>query len=322
MNDNSQQWLAAGQQVLDIEGEALQSLRDNLDDSFVRAVSRLLNCKGKVVCTGVGKSGHIARKAAATLSSTGTPAFYLHPTEGGHGDSGVLSAGDVMLALSHSGSSNEVIALLPILRRRDIGLVVIAGDAESPLAAAAEILLLTRITREACPHNLAPTASTTAALALTDALAVALLTARGFSADDFARAHPSGRLGRRLLMCAGDVMRRGDDLPIVSAGTTFADALLEMTSKRMGMVLVADNDVLLGIFTDGDLRRAVTEGADFTAADISALMTKNPQCVSSADLAADALDIMRNRRINHLAVVDDGKLSGALSFHDLLASGI
>lgn len=315
-------WLAAARAVFDTESEALLAARDDLGDSFIRAMELIIACPGKVVCVGVGKSGHIARKAAATLASTGTPAFFMHPTEAGHGDVGVLAAGDVMLALSYSGDSRELLDLLPALRRFNITLLAIVGNAASPLAQAAEVALAVRVKREACPLNLAPTASSTAMLALTDALAVGLLKARGFSADDFAMSHPSGRLGRRLLTRVADVMRHGDKLPVVAGGASFAEALVEMTGKRMGMVLVAERDELLGIFTDGDLRRAVVAGVNFAGANIAGLMTREAQSVPSAMLAVDALAMMRERHINHLAVVEAGRLAGALSFHELLAQGL
>lgn len=315
----SERWLSAAREVLDAERDAIAAARDGLGDSFALAVSLLLSCKGKTICTGVGKSGHIARKAAATLASTGTPAFYLHPVEAGHGDVGVLAAGDVMLALSYSGESAEVLDLLPSLRRQNAALVVITGAAESSLARAAAAALIAPIAREACPLNLAPTASSTAMLALTDALAVALFSARGFSADDFARTHPSGMLGRRLLLRVSDVMRRGEDLPLASSGATFAEALMQMTGKRMGMVLVADDGILRGIFTDGDLRRAVAAKADFANAGIAELMTPAPREVSPEMSAADALHFMRENKLNHLAATENGKLVGALSFHDFLA---
>lgn len=315
-------WLAAARAVFDTESEALLAARDDLGDSFIRAMELIIACPGKVVCVGVGKSGHIARKAAATLASTGTPAFFMHPTEAGHGDVGVLAAGDVMLALSYSGDSRELLDLLPALRRSNITLLAIVGNAASPLAQAAEVALAVRVKREACPLNLAPTASSTAMLALTDALAVGLLKARGFSADDFAMSHPSGRLGRRLLTRVADVMRHGDKLPVVAGGASFAEALVEMTGKRMGMVLVAERDELLGIFTDGDLRRAVVAGVNFAGANIAGLMTREAQSVPSAMLAVDALAMMRERHINHLAVVEAGRLAGALSFHELLAQGL
>lgn len=311
--------LETARRVLDAERNAVAEVRDNIGDSFVQTVSLLLSCKGKIVCTGVGKSGHIAHKAAATFSSTGAPAFYLHPAEAGHGDIGVLSAGDVMLALSYSGESAEVLNLLPAVRRQGAELAAVVGDAGSSLAREAKTAIIVAITREACPLNLAPTASTTAMLALTDALAVALFSARGFSSEDFARTHPSGMLGRRLLLRVSDVMRRGDDLPVAAKDDSFAAALVEMTGKRMGMVLIAENGALHGIFTDGDLRRAVAKGADLSRTKVGDLMTPAPRQISPAMLAADALHKMRENRLNHLAVTENGELVGALSFHDLLA---
>ena len=313
------QWINTAQEVLAAEGEAILTLRDTLGDNFVAAIEVLLNCRGKVICSGVGKSGHIARKAAATLASTGTPAFYMHPTEAGHGDIGVLSGDDVLLALSHSGESREILELLPAVRRQQAKLIVICGNGESSLAKAATVSLTVHVLREACPLNLAPTASSTATLALTDALAVSLFSARGFSADDFALSHPSGMLGRRLLLRVADVMRSGKDIPVVLPGAIFADALLEMTGKRMGMVLAAEDGQLRGIFTDGDLRRAVATNTDFAGATMAALMTAAPQTVSPTMMAVAALDLMRERQLNHLPVVEERRLVGALSFHDLLA---
>lgn len=315
----NERWLATAREVLDAERDAIAAVRDGLGDSFARAVSLLLACTGKTVCTGVGKSGHVARKAAATLASTGTPAFYLHPTEAGHGDVGALAAGDVMLALSYSGESAEVLDLLPAMRHHGVALIVIAGAADSSLARAAEVALITPIAREACPLNLAPTASSTAMLALTDALAVALCSAREFSADDFARTHPSGMLGRRLLLRVADIMRRGDDLPVAATNASFTEALMQMTGKRMGMVLIAEDGDLRGIFTDGDLRRAVAAKTDLSRAGIADLMTPAPRHVSPEMLAVDALNLMRDNKLNHLAVVKNNKLAGALSFHDMLA---
>ena len=315
----SESWIAAAREVLEAEREAILATHDGLGDSFIRAVQMLLDCRGKTVCTGVGKSGHIARKAAATLASTGTPAFYMHPTEAGHGDVGVLSSGDVMLALSHSGESREVLDLLPAARRKEASIIAICGNGESSLAREAAVALVVRVEKEACPLNLAPTASSTAALALTDALAVALFSARGFSAEDFARSHPSGTLGRRLLLRVSDVMRSDDDIPVVGSDCSFAQALVEMTGKRMGMVLAAEDGMLRGIFTDGDLRRAVAAGVDFSTVSVSDVMTAAPRSIAPEMMAADALELMRDNKLNHLPVVKDGKLVGALSFHELLA---
>ena len=312
--------LAAAREVFDIESEALAATRDGLnDDSFLRAVEIVRDCKGKTVCGGVGKSGHIARKAAATLASTGAPSFYLHPTEAGHGDAGALSAGDAMLAFSYSGSGDEWLSLLPSLRRLQIPLIAVAGDENSPLAKAADAALIVRVRREACPLNLAPTASSTAMLATADALAMAVLRARGFSSDRFALAHPAGALGRRLLTQVADVMRGGEAMPVVGGDDSFSRALVEMTGKRMGMTLVADGGELRGIFTDGDLRRAVESGRDLSGLTVAELMTPSPQTAAPAMLAADALKLMREHKIGHLAVLHENKLVGALSFHDLLA---
>ena len=316
-------WIKTARTVFDIESEALLTVRDRLGDSFTAAIKLLLECQGKVVCVGVGKSGHIARKAAATLSSTGTPAFFMHPAEAGHGDMGALASGDVLLALSYSGESREVLDLLPALRRLDARLIAIVGASNSTLARTADVALLAPVEREACPHNLAPTASTTAALALTDALALTLLSARGFSADDFARAHPSGMLGRRLLTRVADVMRHGDELPEIDSKVSFTQALAKMTGKQMGMVLaVTEDGILRGIFTDGDLRRAVEMEVNLTHASLACLMTTTPHCVSPEMLAVDALVQMKQKQINHLAVTEQDKLVGALSFHDLLRHGL
>ncbi|MGU9952054.1 MAG: KpsF/GutQ family sugar-phosphate isomerase [Gammaproteobacteria bacterium WSBS_2016_MAG_OTU1] len=318
-NANTKKWLRAGREVFNIECEALETTRDKLDESFAQAVQMMLACKGKVACLGVGKSGHIAHKTAATLASTGTPAFYLHPTEAGHGDVGALSAGDIALAMSHSGDSSEVLELLPALRRMKIKLISISGVANSSLAQAADVSLVVHVEREACPLNLAPTASSTAMLALADALAITLLQARDFSPASFAMSHPAGMLGRRLLTQVADVMRVGEELPMVSSRASFAEALVEMTGKRMGMVLVADRRRLQGIFTDGDLRRAVSSRHDVSKLRIAELMTASPRVIAPDLLATEALKIMREKKIGHLAVIEKQKLIGALSIHDLLA---
>lgn len=333
-------WLAAGRDALSAEVDALAAMRDALggdggggnDDksgglaaAFCAAAELIFHLPGKVACTGVGKSGHIARKAAATFSSTGTPAFFLHPTEAGHGDMGAFSDGDGMLALSYSGESAEIAALLPALRRMRAPLVVISGGGDSTLAQVADVFLPAQVAREACPNNLAPTASTTAALALTDALAVALLAARGFSSDDFARSHPAGALGRRLLTRTADVMRSGEALPVIGEGATLAEALVPMTGKRMGAVFVCGGGgELCGIFTDGDLRRVIAKGGgkDWASVNIADVMTPSPQSCPPSMLADRALKLMRERAVNQLAVVEGGRLAGALSFHDLLRHNI
>lgn len=313
-------WQKMAAEVLDIERDALAETRDSLDDNFSRAVEILRAARGKIVCSGVGKSGHIAGKIAATFSSTGAPAIFMHPADAGHGDLGVVADEDAVLLISYSGESGELLELIPPLKRLQVPLLAIVGAADSTLAAAADVALSAAVRREACPHNLAPTASTTAALALGDALAMVLLRARGFSPDDFARTHPAGKLGRRLLLRVADIMRAGADIPRVRRGAALAEALLEMTGKRMGMTLVCEADgALCGIFTDGDLRRAVNSPADLRAATIDALMTPAPKCAPPAMLAADALAQMKAAAVNHLAVVDAaGKLVGALSLHDIL----
>ena len=316
-------FLAAGREALGVESAALQNVRDNLGEEFCNAAELILNLRGKIACTGVGKSGHIARKAAATFASTGTPAFFLHPTEAGHGDLGAFAPGDGVLALSYSGESAEIAALLPALRRMNAPLIVVSGKRDSTLGEVADVFLPAVVEREACPHNLAPTASTTAALALTDALAVSLLAARGFSSDDFARSHPAGALGRRLLIRAADVMRTGDDLPTIGENDSLTDALVPMTGKRMGAVFVCGKGgELRGIFTDGDLRRVIAKDSNLSGVRIAEVMTTNPQCCAPNLLADRAASLMRERAVNQLAVVEDGRLLGALSLHDLLRHNI
>lgn len=313
-------WLSTARQVLTIERDAIGECCQTLGDDFLAAVRTLHDARGKVVCCGVGKSAHIARKVAATLSSTGTPAFFMHGTEAGHGDLGVVRRDDVILFVSYSGESEELLNLLPALRRLQIPLVAMVGHAGSTLARAAQVCLLTTVRQEACPHNLAPTASTTTALALGDALAMTLQRARGFSPDDFARTHPSGQLGRRLLLRVSDIMRTGDAVPLVAPDSRFAEVLLEMTQKRMGMALVAGSDNrLLGIFTDGDLRRAMEEQDDLRGTAVSDLMTRDPHHIAADATAVDALAYLQQNKINQLPVVDDAsKIVGALIIHDLM----
>ena len=289
----------------------------------------MLACRGRVVVSGIGKSGHIARKIAATLASTGTPAFFVHPAEASHGDLGMVTRDDVFIALSNSGSTEELLRIVPLIKRMGAGLVALTGRADSPLAMLADVHLYAGAGREACPLNLAPTASTTAALALGDALAVALLEARGFGSDDFARSHPGGMLGRQLLTHVADVMRTGDDVPTVPLTAAFADALIEISAKRMGMVAVVDEQGrVAGIFTDGDLRRVLSRpfevsGPEFTGQPIHGLMTASPVRIRPEALAAEAVRIMEERRIGQLLVVgDDDRLVGALHFHDLLGAKV
>ncbi len=306
-------------QVLEIEAAAIIGLKSTIDDSFCKVIQCLHAIKGKVICMGIGKSGHIAAKIAATLSSTGTPSFFMHPSEAGHGDLGMIDSNDALLVFSYSGESQEITEILPSIKRLRIPMIAIIGKADSSLAETADIYLLTTVQKEACPHNLAPTASTTASLALADALAMTLLVARGFTPQDFARTHPSGKLGKQLLLRVSDVMRQGSDIPQIQATARFPEILLEITSKRMGMALITDNNKLLGIFTDGDLRRllkATPMPSDTVCA--SQLMNLAPKTIEADALAVDALQLMRQQQITQLAVVCGDQLVGALSIHDLL----
>jgi len=316
--------LELARRTLEIEAEAVSALQARLDNSMVRAVDLLLACKGRVVVTGMGKSGHVANKIAATLASTGTPSFFMHPAEASHGDLGMITGQDVVLALSNSGESAEIIAILPLIKRRGAGLITMTGRPQSTMALEADIHLDAAVAQEACPHNLAPTASTTAALALGDALAVAALYARGFTAEDFARTHPGGALGRRLLVHVRDVMHTGDALPVVQEGTPFKEALLEMTRKKLGMTAVVDAaGSLVGVFTDGDLRRCLDNDLNVATTRIEAVMTRSPKIISEDVLAAEAALFMQERQINGLLAVDqDGRLTGAFNMHDLLRAGV
>jgi arabinose-5-phosphate isomerase len=318
------QALESARRTFDIEAAALTALRARLDGSFAAACRTCLACRGRVVVTGMGKSGHIAHKIAATLASTGTPAFFLHPGEASHGDIGMLTRGDALLALSNSGETPEVLTLLPPLKRLAIPLIAMTGNAASTLARAADVHLDVGVPQEACPHNLAPTASTTAALVMGDALAVALLEARGFSADDFARTHPGGSLGRRLLLHVEDIMRRGDSLPRVSPETPVAEGLLEMTRKGLGMTAVLDEQQrVLGIFTDGDLRRALDRRVDVHRATMRQVMTQGGRSIGARELAAAAAQLMELHQVTALLVTDsERRLIGALNVHDLLRAGV
>ena len=314
-----------GRRVIRIEMDALQAVHDRLDGAFSQACERMLACAGRVVCTGMGKSGHIARKIAATLASTGTPAFYVHPGEAGHGDLGMITDADVVLALSYSGESDEILMLLPGLRRQGNVLIAMTGREASTLAREADVHLDVNVPAEACPLSLAPTSSTTASLAVGDALAVALLNARGFTADDFARSHPAGALGRRLLLHIRDVMHGGDEVPRVDGDATLAEALLEISRKRLGLTSVVDADGrLLGLFTDGDLRRTLAdESVDVRTTRIADVMTRSPVTIGSDALAVEAARLMETRKINGLLVLDaDGRVVGALNIHDLLRARV
>lgn len=320
--------MAIARRVLEIEATAITDVAARLDAQFVDAVTLCLACKGRVAVSGMGKSGHIAHKIAATLASTGTPAFFLHPAEAAHGDLGMLQAGDILLAISHSGESAELITLIPFMRRQGIRIMVMTGNASATLAQEADIILNTAVDKEACSLGLAPTASTTAALALGDALAVTLLDLRGFAAEDFALTHPSGRLGRRLLIKVADLMHQGDALPQVKVDTRLLDALRIMTQKGLGMTAVIDDEQrIVGILTDGDLRRALA-GLVENAAAVATLcveqaMTQAPITIDVAALAATAVDLMEAKRITVVLVTDaQNRLVGALHMHDLLRAGV
>ncbi|MDW8323455.1 MAG: KpsF/GutQ family sugar-phosphate isomerase [Burkholderiales bacterium] len=316
--------LAMARRTLAIEAQAVAALTERLDAAFVAAVQAFLACRGRVVVSGMGKSGHIARKIAATLASTGTPAFFVHPAEASHGDLGMITGEDVVLALSNSGESAELTTILPLIKRRGARLIAMTGNAGSTLAREADIHLDARVEQEACPHNLAPTASTTAALALGDALAVATLYARGFTAEDFARTHPGGSLGRRLLVHVRDIMHQGEALPVVREDASLKQALLEMTRKGLGMTAVVDGQGrLAGVFTDGDLRRLFERDVDLRALTIGAVMTRNPRTISQDVLAVEAARLMQEARVNGLLALDQaGRLTGALNMHDLLRAGV
>ncbi len=310
--------------TLDIEARALVGLKARQGDGFTRAVAAVLECHGRVVVMGMGKSGHVGRKIAATLASTGTPAHFVHPGEASHGDLGMVAPGDVVLAISNSGESDELAAIVPALKRLGVTLVVMTGRADSSLAEHADVVLSSEVDQEACPLNLAPTASTTAQMALGDALAVALLDARGFREEDFARSHPGGSLGRKLLIHVRDLMRSGNAVPRVGPETAFTEMLREMTGKGLGFTAVADpGGRVLGIFTDGDLRRLIERGADLRALRAADVMHTGPKLVREDALAVEAAQVMEQHRITSVLVVDaDGALSGALNSNDLMRAKV
>jgi arabinose-5-phosphate isomerase len=316
--------LAAGRRALTIEAEAVAALSDRLDATFAAAVQACLGCQGRVVVTGMGKSGHVAGKIAATLASTGTPSFFLHPGEASHGDLGMITRGDVVLALSNSGETAEVLTILPLIKRMGVPLVSMTGNPASTLARESDVHLDVRVPAEACPLNLAPTASTTASLAMGDALAVALLEMRGFTPEDFARSHPGGALGRRLLLRVEDIMRTGEALPAVQATTPLSGGLLEMSRKGLGLTAIVDGDgKVLGIFTDGDLRRTLDRQIDVHRTAMSEVMTRGCKTIAPGELAAEAVRLMEQYSITGLLVVDEGgQLVGALNVHDLLRAGV
>lgn len=311
--------LELARQVLRIEGDAVLALIARIDDSFLQALSLILNGHGRVIVCGIGKSGHVGRKIAATLASTGTPAFFVHPAEASHGDLGMITANDVLIALSNSGESEELLTILPFIKRQGAKLIAMTGNPKSTLARDADVHLNAAVAQEACPLNLAPTASTTAAMALGDALAVALLDARGFGAEDFARSHPGGPLGRRLLTRVHEVMRTGPDIPSVLAKASVAEATREISRGGIGMTVVITPDrQILGIFTDGDLRRAIVSNLDLQALSVADVMSVKPRLIGPDKLTAEAVKMMDKHKINQIPVADEsGLLIGALNMHDL-----
>ncbi len=313
-----------GRAVLETEARAVADLAERIDDAFARACEYLLACEGRIVVLGMGKSGHIGGKIAATLASTGSPAFFVHPGEASHGDLGMITPKDVVMAFSNSGETEEILTILPLIKRLGVPLIALTGNPPSTLGRAADVHIDVSVAREACPLGLAPTSSTTAALAMGDALAVALLESRGFTADDFARSHPGGRLGRRLLLLIRDIMHSGEALPRVGPKVKVIEALVEMSRKGLGMTAVVDDDDrLLGVFTDGDVRRALDNDVDVRATPIEEVMSCGGKTVRPDDLAAEALRLMETYKINALLVVDDeGRLVGALNMHDLLRAGV
>lgn len=322
MNDT--QLIQAAKEVIALEAQAVNGLLAKLDDNFVQACHIIAACKGRVVVTGMGKSGHIAGKIAATLASTGTPAFFVHPGEASHGDLGMITRQDVVLALSNSGETAEILTLLPIIKRLAVPMIAMTGRAGSTLGKFSSAHLSNAVEREACSLGLAPTASTTAALVMGDALAVTLMTLRGFTRDDFALSHPGGSLGRRLLLMVRDIMHTGEQLPIVQQDASIMDALVEMTAKKLGMTAVVDQQgQLAGIFTDGDVRRLLEKTIDIKQTSLLEVMTVNCQVIDQDVLAAEAMQVMEQKKINALIVVDaDKQVTGALNMHDLIHAGI
>lgn len=315
----------SARQVIETESRAIFALVDRIDGAFIAACELIVSCTGRIVVTGMGKSGHIARKIAATFASTGTPAFFMHPAEASHGDLGMITADDVVIALSNSGETDELLTILPVVKRKGVALIAMSGNLNSTLSRLADVHLDVSVSQEACPLGLAPTASTTAALVMGDALAIALLEARGFTSDDFAASHPAGSLGRRLLVHIRDVMHTGEQLPKVNQHATATQALMEMTRKKLGLTAVVDdNDVLVGVFTDGDLRRAVDdEMIDLRTIEVGQVMTRGGKTIGADKLAIEAARLMEHHQINALLVTDQqGALVGALNFHDLLRARV
>ncbi len=316
--------LDLAREVLNIEAAAVLALTQRIDETFLHALNIILACEGRVIVSGMGKSGHIARKIASTLSSTGTPAYFVHPAEASHGDLGMITAHDVFIALSYSGESEELLTIVPVIKRQGAKLISLTGNPQSSLALAADAHLNGAVDKEACPMGLAPTTSTTAALALGDALAMALLDAKGFGEADFARSHPGGSLGRRLLTRVVDIMHSGTGIPFVRANATLAEAILEMSRKGLGMTAIVDDaQHVLGIYTDGDLRRTLENNVDFKATPVSTVMSKHPRSIAPDALAVEAVQLMEQHNISQMLVVDaDNKLVGALNMHDLLRAKV
>lgn len=323
-NNGKHDFLAMAREALAIEAQAVLALSERLNDQFSQATTALLNCKGRVILVGVGKSGLIAKKIAATFASTGTPSFFVHATEASHGDLGMITQEDVVIALSNSGNTEELVAVLPAIARRGAKIVAMTGKLDSALARQADLVLDCGVEKEACPLNLAPTASTTAALALGDALAVVVLKARGFSEEDFALSHPGGSLGRKLLTHVSDVMRKGDRIPTVAPSASISNAILEITKKGLGMTaVVGANNKLLGVFTDGDLRRLIEQGLDLRGLLVSEVMNSAPKCISPDKLAVEAVRMMEVSHISQVVVTDEqGHIVGALNFHDLFEAKV
>ncbi|MCK7546940.1 KpsF/GutQ family sugar-phosphate isomerase [Marinobacter koreensis] len=323
-SENRKHFRTSAVRAIQIEKKAIEALEGRIDEDFIQACEVIMQCKGRVVVTGMGKSGHIGNKIAATLASTGTPAFFVHPGEASHGDLGMITSQDVVIAISNSGNTSEVVTILPLIKRMGAPLISMTGNRDSVLSREAVANLDVSVEAEACPLGLAPTSSTTATLVMGDALAVALLEARGFSAEDFAFSHPGGSLGRRLLLRVSDIMHTGDRIPVVTEGTTLSGALLEISQKGLGMTTVVDaKGRFSGVFTDGDLRRTLDKSIDIHNTAIEQVMTRNGKTIAADQLAAEALKIMEDMKINALPVTgDNGELVGAINMHDLLRAGV
>ena len=315
--------LEIAKSVVQTEADSILLLKDRINQTFNDACQLMLSCQGKVILVGMGKSGHIAKKIAATLASTGTPSFYVHPGDAGHGDLGMVNDKDVVIIISYSGESDEIITLLPSIKRLDISVISMTGNSSSTIAGESDVHLDVSVDQEACPHNLTPTSSTTVALVMGDAIAITLLNARGFTPEDFAKSHPSGTLGRRLLTLVSNIMKSGDDIPIVSKETSLIDSLLVMSQKALGMVLITDNNTLLGIFTDGDLRRVLEKNINFQNLSIKDVMTQNCKSIQPNKPALIALQMMEEYSLNSLPVVDsDNQVIGAINMHTLMQAKV